>query len=225
MNIHLTALDARLIGCLIEKEITTPDQYPLSLNALLAAANQKNNRDPVLSLSEREVQFTVESLQRRHLLVEKSGFGSRVPKYQHRFCNTEYGTLKFTPQELAIVCELLLRGRRPRASYAVAPAAWPRSPMPPRPRRCSKGWRREATGHSWCAWRASRAGGRRVTRPPSSKARRRAAPGRPVPDGPARWTPTPRQPTRGRPSTGRRLARRPSQETSPAAVPMTATAS
>jgi hypothetical protein len=110
MNIHLTALDARLIGCLIEKEITTPDQYPLSLNALLAAANQKNNRDPVLSLSEREVQFTVESLQRRHLVVEKSGFGSRVPKYQHRFCNTEYGTLKFTPQELAIVCELLLRG-------------------------------------------------------------------------------------------------------------------
>jgi uncharacterized protein len=110
MNIHLTALDARLIGCLIEKEITTPDQYPLSLNALLAAANQKNNRDPVLSLSEREVQFTVESLQRRHLVVEKSGFGSRVPKYQHRFCNTEYGTLKFTPPELAIVCELLLRG-------------------------------------------------------------------------------------------------------------------
>jgi len=110
MNIHLTALDARLIGCLIEKEITTPDQYPLSLNALLAAANQKNNREPVQSLSEREVQFTVESLQRRHLVVEKSGFGSRVPKYQHRFCNTEYGTLKFTPQELAIVCELLLRG-------------------------------------------------------------------------------------------------------------------
>ncbi len=110
MNIHLTALDARLIGCLIEKEITTPDQYPLSLNALLAAANQKNNREPVLSLSEREVQFTVESLQRRHLVVEKSGFGSRVPKFQHRFCNTEYGTLKFTPQELAIVCELLLRG-------------------------------------------------------------------------------------------------------------------
>ena len=110
MNIHLTALDARLIGCLIEKEITTPDQYPLSLNALLAAANQKNNREPVLSLSEREVQFTVESLQRRHLVVEKSGFGSRVPKFQHRFCNTEYGTLKFTPQELAILCELLLRG-------------------------------------------------------------------------------------------------------------------
>jgi uncharacterized protein YceH (UPF0502 family) len=110
MNIHLTALDARLLGCLIEKEITTPDQYPLSLNALLAAANQKNNRDPVLSLSEREVQFTVDSLQRRHLVVEKSGFGSRVPKYQHRFCNTEYGSLKFTAQELALVCELMLRG-------------------------------------------------------------------------------------------------------------------
>lgn len=110
MNIRLSALDARLIGCLIEKEATTPDQYPLSLNALVAACNQKNNREPVLSLSEREVQFSLESLQRRHLVVEKSGFGSRVPKFQHRFCNTEYGTLKFTPQELAITCELLLRG-------------------------------------------------------------------------------------------------------------------
>ena len=106
MNIHLSALDASLIGCLIEKEVTTPDQYPLSLNALLAACNQKNTREPVLALGEREVQFAVDSLQRRHLAVEKSGFGSRVPKYQHRFCNTEYGTLKFTPQELAIVCEL-----------------------------------------------------------------------------------------------------------------------
>lgn len=110
MNIRLSALDARVIGCLLEKESTTPDQYPLSLNSLLAACNQKNNRDPVLALGERELKFTVDSLQRRHLLVEKSGFGSRVPKFQHRFCNTEYGTLKFSPQELAIVCELLLRG-------------------------------------------------------------------------------------------------------------------
>ncbi|MCU0760945.1 MAG: YceH family protein [Steroidobacteraceae bacterium] len=110
MNLRLSPLDARILGCLIEKEITTPDQYPLSLNALLAACNQKNNRDPVMALAEREVQAGLDALQRRHLVVERSGFGSRVPKYQHRFCNTEFGTLKFDPQELAIVCELLLRG-------------------------------------------------------------------------------------------------------------------
>jgi hypothetical protein len=110
MNIVLTPIEARVIGCLIEKQITTPDQYPLSLNALVNACNQKSNRDPVLELEERAVQQAVDGLGRRHFVVEKSGFGSRVPKYQHRFCNTEYGSLKFDPQELAIVCELLLRG-------------------------------------------------------------------------------------------------------------------
>src|ERR1700761_611118 len=110
MKIELTPIEARMIGCLIEKQITTPDQYPLSLNALVNACNQKSNRDPVLELEERTVQQTVDDLGRKHLIVEKSGFGSRVPKYQHRFCNTEYGSLKFDPQELAIVCELLLRG-------------------------------------------------------------------------------------------------------------------
>ncbi|MFO1456050.1 MAG: YceH family protein [Steroidobacteraceae bacterium] len=110
MNLHFSALEARVLGSLIEKEITTPDQYPLSLNALVAACNQKSNREPVLALAEAQVQATVDGLQRRHLVVERSGFGSRVPKYQHRFCNTEFGTLKFDPQELAIVCELLLRG-------------------------------------------------------------------------------------------------------------------
>jgi uncharacterized protein len=110
VKIELTPIEARVIGCLIEKQITTPDQYPLSLNALVNACNQKSNRDPVLELEERIVQHTVDDLGRKHLVVEKSGFGSRVPKYQHRFCNTEYGTLKLDPQELAIVCELLLRG-------------------------------------------------------------------------------------------------------------------
>ena len=110
MNIELSVLEARIIGCLIEKQITTPDQYPLSLNALLLACNQKSNRHPVMDLDEATVQNTVDQLARKHLVVEKSGFGSRVPKYQHRFCNTEYGTLKLTPHELAIVCELLVRG-------------------------------------------------------------------------------------------------------------------
>lgn len=110
MNIQLSALEARLIGSLIEKAITTPDQYPLSLNALTNACNQKSNRDPVLSLDERTVQECVEGLVKKHLVLEKSGFGSRVPKYQHRFCNTGFGSLEFTPVETAIICELLLRG-------------------------------------------------------------------------------------------------------------------
>lgn len=110
MNIELSVLEARIIGCLIEKQITTPDQYPLSLNALLLACNQKSNRHPLMDLDEATVQNTVDQLARKHLVIEKSGFGSRVPKYQHRFCNTEYGTLKLTPHELAIVCELLVRG-------------------------------------------------------------------------------------------------------------------
>jgi uncharacterized protein len=107
---QLTALEARVVGCLIEKQITTPDQYPLSLNALLLACNQKSNRDPILELSDRALQDLVDGLMRRHFILEKSGFGSRVPKYQQRFCNTEFSSLQFTPQERAIVCELLLRG-------------------------------------------------------------------------------------------------------------------
>jgi uncharacterized protein len=110
MNTQLTALEARVIGCLIEKAITTPDQYPLSLNALTNACNQKSNRDPVLDLDERTVQETLDGLARKHLVIERSGFGSRVPKYQHRFCNTGFGSLELTPQETAILCELLLRG-------------------------------------------------------------------------------------------------------------------
>jgi len=110
MNIELSSLEARVIGCLIEKQTTTPDQYPLSLNALVNACNQKSNRDPVMEVDEVTIQGTVDQLARKHFVIEKSGFGSRVPKFQHRFCNTEYGTLKLTAQELAIVCELLLRG-------------------------------------------------------------------------------------------------------------------
>ena len=110
MNILLSALETRVIGCLIEKGITTPDQYPLSLNALTNACNQKSNRDPVMNLDERTVQETLDELVKKHLVLEKSGFGSRVPKYQHRFCNTGFGSLEFTPQATAILCELMLRG-------------------------------------------------------------------------------------------------------------------
>jgi uncharacterized protein YceH (UPF0502 family) len=110
MTIELSLLEARVIGCLLEKEITTPEQYPLSLNALTNACNQKSNRDPVLELDEMTVQQTLDGLSKKYLVSEETGYGSRVAKYRHRFCNTEYGTLKFSPQELAIVCELLLRG-------------------------------------------------------------------------------------------------------------------
>jgi len=110
MKIELTAHEARALGCLIEKQITTPEQYPLSLNALTNACNQKSNRDPVLNLAEAEVQALIDALSRKHLVIERSGFGSRVPKYQQRFCNTEFSALQFTPQERAIVCELMLRG-------------------------------------------------------------------------------------------------------------------
>lgn len=110
MNIELTFQETRVLGCLIEKEITTPEAYPLSLNALTNACNQKSNRDPVLELSDEEVQAVVDGLVRKFHVAEQGGYGSRVPKYRHRFCNTEYGTLKFSAQELAIVCELFLRG-------------------------------------------------------------------------------------------------------------------
>ncbi len=110
MNPELTLHETRIIGCLIEKEITTPEQYPLSLNALTNACNQKSNRDPVLDLDEVTVQQLVDQLTKKRMVSEQSGYGSRVPKFQHLFCNTNFGTLKFSPQELAIVCELFLRG-------------------------------------------------------------------------------------------------------------------
>jgi len=110
MNLQLSLHEARVVGCLIEKQITTPEQYPLSLNSLTNACNQKSNRDPVLDLDEASVQGAVDQLIRKFLVSEQSGYGSRVAKFQQRFCNSEYGLLKFSPQELGIICELLLRG-------------------------------------------------------------------------------------------------------------------
>ena len=109
-DIRLTETEARLIGALLEKEITTPDQYPLSLNALKLACNQKTSRDPVMSLTDEQVQDTLDALRRKHLVLERSGFGSRVPKFKQRFCNTEFSSLQFTEQERGVVCALLLRG-------------------------------------------------------------------------------------------------------------------
>ncbi|MEH0664803.1 YceH family protein [Vibrio scophthalmi] len=110
MNIELTPLEARVIGCLIEKEVTTPDYYPLTLNSLTSACNQKSNREPVMALSDSEVRDAVDSLIARRLVSDESGFNSRANKFQHRFCNTEFGDLKLTDQEKGLVCCLLLRG-------------------------------------------------------------------------------------------------------------------
>ena len=110
MTPQLSEIEARVIGCLIEKQIATPDQYPLTLNSLVAACNQKSNRDPVLALAEHDVQAALAALTRRDMVLERFGLGDRVAKYQQLFCNTEFGSLRFSPLQTAIVCELLLRG-------------------------------------------------------------------------------------------------------------------
>ncbi|EAS65936.1 hypothetical protein VAS14_11504 [Photobacterium angustum S14] len=110
MEMNLTQNQARVIGCMLEKEITTPDQYPLTLNALTTACNQKSSREPVMSLDEATVLDTVEELKAKRMVADVSSFGSRVSKFQHRFCNTEFGSLQFTKQELGAIIVLLLRG-------------------------------------------------------------------------------------------------------------------
>lgn len=107
---QLSLYETRVIGSLIEKSLTTPEQYPLSLNALTNACNQKSNREPVLELAEATVKETADELVSAGLVTALTGFGSRVTKYQHRFCNTEFSEYKFTPQELGIICVLFLRG-------------------------------------------------------------------------------------------------------------------
>jgi uncharacterized protein YceH (UPF0502 family) len=107
---NLTANEARVIGCLIEKSVTTPDQYPLTLNALTNACNQKSGRDPVLSLQKGAVQRTARDLEARSLLRVEENFKSRVEKYTQRLCNTRFSEYQFDSAQLAIVCLLLLRG-------------------------------------------------------------------------------------------------------------------
>ncbi|HTW56549.1 MAG TPA: YceH family protein [Terriglobales bacterium] len=102
----LTEIEARVLGSLIEKDITTPDYYPLSLNALVNACNQKNNRDPVMSLDESAVRDALSTLQEKRLAGPASGADSRVTKYEHRLQEV----FNFDRREIAIVCVLLLRG-------------------------------------------------------------------------------------------------------------------
>lgn len=110
MKYELSAKEARVIGCMLEKQVTTPDQYPLSLNAITLACNQKTNREPVMDLAENEVQQVLDLLLKKHFLRTLSGFGNRVVKYEQRFCNSEFGQLKLSAAELAVIATLLLRG-------------------------------------------------------------------------------------------------------------------
>ncbi|CAI0768251.1 YceH family protein [Serratia proteamaculans] len=110
MKYEFNAKEARVIGCLLEKQVTTPDQYPLSLNGIQLACNQKTNREPVMELTESEVQQILDLLLKKHFLRTLSGFGNRVVKYEHRFCNSEFGQLKLSAAELAVIATLLLRG-------------------------------------------------------------------------------------------------------------------
>lgn len=110
MKYELTATEARVIGCLLEKQVTTPEQYPLSVNGVVTACNQKTNREPVMNLSESDVQEQLDNLVKRHFLRTVSGFGNRVTKYEQRFCNSEFGNLKLSTAEVAIITTLLLRG-------------------------------------------------------------------------------------------------------------------
>jgi len=110
MPLDLSAKEARVVGCLIEKSVVTPEQYPLTLNALTNACNQKSSRDPVMSLQQGEVQHTVRELEAKTLVRVDENFKSRVEKYSQRFCNTRFSDYQFDPPQLAIVCLLLLRG-------------------------------------------------------------------------------------------------------------------
>lgn len=107
MNDQLTPIEARVLGSLIEKSITSADYYPLTLNALTAACNQKSNRNPVMQLEETDILHALDELRYNHKLAEQTSItGSRVPKYRHALKN------RFTldPQQTALLCELLLRG-------------------------------------------------------------------------------------------------------------------
>lgn len=106
MDLQLHPIEVRVLGSLLEKEITTPEYYPLSLNALVNACNQKSNRDPMVNFDEGTVEQALHSLRDKGLLLSITGAGSRVQKYAHRISEK----LNLGRPELAILCELMLRG-------------------------------------------------------------------------------------------------------------------
>jgi uncharacterized protein len=106
LSLQLSSTEVRVLGALVEKDITTPDYYPLSLNALVNACNQKNNRDPVMDLEEDTVRQALESLQSKRMAGAAGGADSRVTKYEHRLQEV----FNFDRREIALLCVLLLRG-------------------------------------------------------------------------------------------------------------------
>ena len=111
-NYDLSVEEIRVLGALLEKSITTPDQYPLTLNALTNACNQKSSREPVLNLDPGEVQRTARQLDGRHLIKRDENFRTGVEKYSQRLCNTPFSQLQFSAAEYAVICLLLLRGKQ-----------------------------------------------------------------------------------------------------------------
>jgi len=105
-NIIITHVEARVLGSMIEKDVTTPEYYPLSLNSLTNACNQKSNRDPIMDIDEESVVLALDRLRQRQLVYETRMAGSRVTKYGHRVREA----FDFSAQEIAVMCVLLLRG-------------------------------------------------------------------------------------------------------------------
>lgn len=156
MKYQLTALEARVIGCLLEKQVTTPEQYPLSVNGVVTACNQKTNREPVMNLSESEVQEQLDNLVKRHYLRTVSGFGNRVTKYEQRFCNSEFGDLKLSAAEVALITTLLLRGLERRVNCAAAPRECMNSAIWRKLSRRWNNWQIAKMVLLWCVWPANR---------------------------------------------------------------------
>ena len=107
---ELSANETRIVGSLMEKAVTTPDQCPLTLHALTVACNQKSSREPVLSLDRVTVQRTARALEEQGVVTSEENFKTGVVKYRQRFCNTPFSDQQFSEAEYAVVCLLLLRG-------------------------------------------------------------------------------------------------------------------
>jgi len=126
----LSPLEARVLGCLIEKELTTPDVYPLTLNALVNAANQRNNRDPVITATHDDIEHALDALREKRLVTRFTGAEARAAKYRHTLGNV-HPLADLYPRELtarALLAELLLRG--PQTSAELRSRAERMAPMP-----------------------------------------------------------------------------------------------
>lgn len=112
MPLELNEIETRVVGCLMEKSVITPDQYPMTLNALTNACNQKSSREPVMSLSPGDVQHALRTLEGKHLVRCEENFKSQIEKYSHRLCNTPFSDYQFDPAQFSVMTVLLLRGPR-----------------------------------------------------------------------------------------------------------------